>query len=557
MKKVLILTSILLAGTWHAVLGQFVEGIGDPNVQIGRSVQTVSNNRFIIAGAISGNTPFGQIDANVTLANGNGGVVWSTAIGDARNDIFNSIRETGITFIPSRFVAAGSTRSFGFGSEDMYLVGIDGTGFPQFARVYGGANRDVGYCVQRITHFPTQQPGYVIVGETRSFSNFLQGSNVYVVRTDANGNSLDQAVVGTPGEDIGYWIEQTRDGGYLIAGTTSWRCEDLDSVENRNIFVARLDADLNMVWNTIISGPGNEEDVAYCVRENTINNSIIVTGNTRSFGNESQVFLLNLDPLGGFNWMNVYGGHRRDYGQNVLITQGPFNQPQYLVAGFSDSYNSTFNFDAMMFKTTMGGNVLWTRIYGGLNTEYGYEVDDIPTAAAGLPGYVLTGLTESFGAGDTNILLVRTNNLGQTGGTCELSIQQGPDMVTPCRTSGAQSVPVNSWTIIPYDGKPLQYTRFACQPTSGTQSEIEVETSVPSNITVGPNPTTSDVHFNVDASFEGSAVSVMNGSGTVVHTTTISGEQATIDLNGLMPGIYIAKVIKPDGSVVTIRILKK
>ena len=442
----------------------------------------------------------------------------------------------------------------------MYLVVLSGAGTPLFSATYGGPKSDQAYCVQRIKN-PNQQPGYVLVGDTRSF-NFFPGSCIYVVRTNLAGGSIDQVVIGTSGDDNGYWIEETRDGGFLIAGGTSQRCP-LDTVPNQNIFVIRLDPALNVIWNRIISGPGSMKDIAYCVRENPVDNSVIVTGTTESFGNGPESFLLNLTPTGGFNWMRVYGRARVESGENVLVTRDPNNQPQYIVSGSSNSFNSTGNTDAMLYKTDLFGNLLWTRIYGGPQNDNGYEIDQVSTATGAGVNYIQTGSTFSFTNGTGDILLNETNNFGQSGSPCEIAPQQQQKIVTPCITQSAQFVHVNPWLNVQSAYKQLIYKEVKCVHPSPfvsatmTPAPAITEPSLPSTITIGPNPTTAVVTLSTDPSFAGSKLSVIDGNGTVVYAATLSGSNDSMDLNNLPPGLYVARILKPDGTLVTNRVVKK
>jgi hypothetical protein len=83
----------------------------------------------------------------------------------------------------------------------------------RWERNYGGTNRDIGRSVQQ-----TQDGGYIVAGETNSFGN---GYQVYLIRTNASGDTLWTRTYAGTGDDWGESVQQTQDGGYIVAGFTT------------------------------------------------------------------------------------------------------------------------------------------------------------------------------------------------------------------------------------------------------------------------------------------------------------------------------------------------
>jgi len=106
------------------------------------------------------------------------------------------------------FIVAGFTHSYGAGSEDVYLVKTDSNGNEQWAKTFGGTDGDRGYSVQQ-----TSDGGYIITGSTTSYG--AGGYDVYLIKTDASGNEQWQKAFGGSDLDIGYSVQQTTDGGGL------------------------------------------------------------------------------------------------------------------------------------------------------------------------------------------------------------------------------------------------------------------------------------------------------------------------------------------------------
>lgn len=553
MKKQLLLMAMAIVLFYQSCYSQFQQTLGDARTQYGKSIQTTFiDGGYIAAGYLTpGN--LGLVDANLVKTDQNGNLLWTNVYGGPNNDYFNSVRDITNTGSPLSYVAAGYTSSFGAGSYDMYLVGVDNIGTPLFSRTYGGSQNDRAYCVQKILD-PYQKPGYVLVGETNSFPTLFPGTNVYVVRTDLSGNLTDAVVIGTSFNEAGHWIEQTRDGGYIITGYTTARCSS-DTIANKNIYVIKLDPFLNVTWNRIFAGPKSREDVGFCVRENPYNNSFIITGHTKSYTNGGESFLLNLSAAGALNWFRVYGGPRLESGENVLITKDAAGVPQYLVSGYSNSFNATFNYDPLIFKTNLGGNILlWSQTYGGTTAEYAYEIDE--NAVAG-PGYTLIGRTASFGAGSTDHLFIEIDNNGFSASACEKKPVQKNRIFTPCINSNAQHVHVTLSKIVQSSYVRIDYKIDKCSTPSRMAAIIPEKEEEISSIKVMPVPAHSSIEVSSKEDCEGATFNILNSQGQLVKTSTLSSTNSTIEISDLVNGIYFIQVIKKDGGIESSKFIKE
>lgn len=559
MKKTPLLICAMTVVSWHICVAQFIVGIGDTNNQVAYSVQHTSTvGGYITAGYISNTAPIGGLsDANVTKTDASGVPLWSQVIGGPSFDQFNSIREGVVPTGSTAYVAAGYSASFSSGGPDMYLVGMNVLGVPLFSHIYGGASTEEAKCVQPAPAFGSFPDGYVMAGYTTSFSTFIPGTNIYAVRTDIAGGVVSTRVIGTPQRDVAHWIEPMRNGDFVIAGLTTGGCTG-----SQNIYVIRVDPALNPVWSTIID-VDSATDVAYCARENPIDGSIIITGQTTGVTNTADAFLLNLDAAGAFKWMQLYDLGGTESGQCVMFTTDLANNPQYIVSGYTNA-NSTSNQNALMFKTDLTGIPLAARVrtYGGPRDDVGYELDEVINST-GLPlNYILTGQELSFSAGQNDILLIETNNAGNASSIC----QAGPSItninITPrCITSAVIFTAEGNDVTVTSPHTRIIYQSQACatpSPLSVISSEpLPLTASLPDAISIGPNPTNAIIEITFDETFNESTLAILNDKGTTVHTQVLKGTAASVDMRALSTGLYIARVTKTDGTVISLRIVKQ
>ena len=129
-------------------------------------------------------------------------VQWQKTFGGISVDYGYSVQQTS----DGGYVIAGYTHSFGAGKFDVYLIKTDPNGDSQWQKTFGGSAGDLGWSVQQ-----TSDGGYVIAGYTYSFSAGY--GDVYLIKTEPNGNSQWEKSFGGSANDIGRSVQQTSDGG--------------------------------------------------------------------------------------------------------------------------------------------------------------------------------------------------------------------------------------------------------------------------------------------------------------------------------------------------------
>jgi ribosomal protein S11 len=427
----------------------FVKTYGGTDGDGASSVQQTSDGGYIVSGGTSSFGAGGDILLIKKDANGN--IQWAKTYGGANGEGAFSVQQTS----DGGYIVAGGTRSFGAGWYDIFLIKTDANGNITWAKTYGGTGYDEASSVQQ-----TSDGGYIVAGYTSSFG--AGGDDIFLIKTDANGNVIWAKTYGGTSWDEAFSVQQTSDGGYIVAGWTySFGAGDA------NIFLIKTDANGNIIWAKTYGGANGER--ASSVQQ-TSDGGYIVAGWTYSFGaGDADIFLIKTDANGNIIWAKTYGGTGYDEASSVQQT----SDGGYIVAGGTRSFGAG-DADIFLIKTDANGNITWAKTYGGTGYD---EASSFQQTSDG--GYIVAGITESFGAGSWDAFLIKTDangNIGSCGIVRNVSPAVGtpsPTITTPSPSISSPSPAVNSIsptitspTLTVSEPCPLSISE-SCQPVSG------------------------------------------------------------------------------------------
>jgi hypothetical protein len=210
----------------------------------------------------------------------------------------------------------------------------------------------------------------------KSFCMILMFISLFAVSALAqpNPDTLWTRTYGGSNDDYAWSVEQTADGGYIVAGSTnSFGAGDFDC------YLVKTNSQGDTLWTRTYGG--SDDDRATSIQQ-TADGGYIVAGFTLSFGAGSgDFYLVKTNSLGDTLWTRTYGGSSDDKGFSVQRTA----DGGYIVAGFTLSFGAG-GYDFYLVKTNSQGDTLWTRTYGGSNQD---EARSAQQTADG--GYIVAG----------------------------------------------------------------------------------------------------------------------------------------------------------------------
>jgi len=256
-----------------------------------------------------------------------------------------------------------------------------------FNKTFGGAASDEGWDVLQVNG------GYVAVGYTGSFTSDYS-RQVYVVKTDTMGNKVWEKTIGGSGDDYGVTIKPTSDGGFVITGwTTSYGRGD-------DVLLLKIDANGNKQWSQAFGG--SKQDRAMGVVQTT-DGGYAVCGWTYSAGTADRaVWLIKTNSAGTMLWNKTFGGSDSDYGYGIVQSRDGG-----LVLTGAVASTGAGDRDVVLIKTDAQGKQVFFKTYGGAKSDYGQDVFETSDG-----GFFITGWTWSFGAGDKDVYIVKTDAQG-------------------------------------------------------------------------------------------------------------------------------------------------
>lgn len=288
-------------------------------------------------------------------------------------------------------VLSGGTRSFGAGGEDVWLVRLDAAGNVLWQKAIGSAQDDYG------TVLLTPDGGFAVTGTT--WSSPQGGVTTWIVKLDPSGTPLWSKSYGSSaGFDMATLLQG---GGFLLSGGA------IDFGTFQFVFtLARLDSTGNVLWQKKYSDPNGHFGLPF----EQPDGSFLVGGAALNAASEqSDAWLMKVDAAGNRLWEKVYQGAEDESGVWLVRTSdgGIFATVEAVPLGSGEASEAA---DPIAVRLDGSGNIIWQKRFGGSGEDHLYVIAD---AVDG--GWVLSGRTESFGAGSGDAWVVKLGTNGAVG----------------------------------------------------------------------------------------------------------------------------------------------
>lgn len=350
-------------------------------------------------------------------------IQWQKSFGGTALEAAKSIRCTK----DGGYIVAGSTKSVNgdvsgqHGGADYWVLKLNSFGVVEWKKTYGGSANDYPFCIQQ-----TKDLGYILCGNTASTNGDITANHgmddCWVVKLDSNGLLQWQKTYGGSSIERADYIIETFDGGYTFAGQSSSNDGDVvPSWGNGDYWIVKLNSTGSIEWAK--SYGGFATDFASCIQQ-TKDSGYVVSGTSYSndgdvTGNHGQndFWTIKLSASGSLEWQKALGGNGEERSFHILQAI----DGSYVVGGYTNtssngdvSGNHGFDDFWIVNLAETGNGIIWKKCFGG--NDYDELISIVQTADS---GYIGVGYSYSndgnvganYGAGDYWLIKIDSNGI--------------------------------------------------------------------------------------------------------------------------------------------------
>ncbi|NOY49391.1 MAG: hypothetical protein GXO88_02310 [Chlorobi bacterium] len=368
------------------VIGPVYGGTGN---EIGTALCRTPTDGYLLVGSTRS---FGEGSEDIYLINidKNFGTIWEKTIGWVHSDRINSVIATN-----NAYILCGGIWDFGMAGMDISLIKTDLNGDVLWKKFYGSHLRDWGKKV-----IQTQDSDLVVLGYSRAYDN---RGDIVVLKTDKEGNELWRHNYGFDYDDYGFDITFDEENNIYVIGTKNGFYDDVHANfqnHDADYFLLKINSSGEEIWRKVFGGDGHDFGSAIVVNDG----KIICVGSSQSgsAGNfDLEITILNNDTI--IESSSKYGGSEYDCGTSIVSN----GENETFVLGTTKSYSANSSADFFLLKFNSSNSLVWQTSFGGPGNDFGMNL-----LATDDGGCLVIGKSNSYSNGDNDILLVKINSNG-------------------------------------------------------------------------------------------------------------------------------------------------
>jgi hypothetical protein len=585
MKKVYLLYLFLFFQSFFSFSQPGIEWqrtIGGDSIDWFYTLEPTADGGYILGGYSMSNAVANKTENNIGLfdywivkTDSIGNIQWQNTIGGTDDDIIRSVHQTSDGgYIMGGYsvsnISGDKTENCWGGQFDYWIVKTDSLGNIQWQKTIGGTLDDRLWFVNQTT-----DGGYILGGHSNSnisgnkTENRVGGADYWVVKTDSLGNIQWQNTIGGTNDDYLYSMQQTSDGGYILAGSSRSNSNG-DKTENTHgqddYWIVKINSVGNIVWQNDIGASDN--DLLFSIQQTTdggfilggFSNSDAAWDKTEDDYGWFDYWIVKTDASGTVQWDNTIGGDSIDYLYSIRQTA----DGGYILGGHSGSEISGDKTESMIggtdywiIKTDNLGNIEWQNTIGGTVNEDCRAIR--PTADEGI---IVGGSSYSGISGDKNesnrgfndYWIVKIYHRFRVSGILQSNVLCNGDSTGVAIAAASGGAPPYTYNWTPSGGSSATASLSAGSYTVSITDLVGMDTVIFITITQPPL-LTSSITSQMDAICNGgtgsASVLANGGFGTYSYEWNSVPVQNTDTATNLFAGTYTVTVTDANGCTST------
>jgi len=497
-------------------------------------------------------------------------IQWQSSYGGSDRDYGYFIQQTA----DSGFITIGTTYSTdgqvtgNHGYGDLWVTKLTATGALTWEKCLGSAFEDQGRCIQQ-----TNDGGYILTGwvatpfPSGDVTKTLGFADAWVVKLDDTGKIIWQQSYGGSQGDGGNRIQQTFDGGYIIAGSTNSTDSEVTGFHGgtgTDFWVFKINDTGKLIWGKCYGGTKN--DVATSIQQ-TPDSGYIIAGITASndgdityyHGGSYDCWVVKINDTGGLQWQRTYGGSGDDEANSISLTK----EGGYITTGNSNSNDGDVSgnfgdYDFWTLKLNDTGGITWAKCYGGSSTDYGSYIQQTTDS-----GYIMIGMSLSSdfevtnNYGNFDIWVVKTDPSGNIQWQKNLGGDSIDEGYCITQTFDGNYATIGWSRSLDHDVTSNHGTADVWVVKLGaTIPNVISKIEINDNIQVYPNPTNGILNIKLPENYINAKIIVRDIIDREIPINSSTGSERTINVQDFYPGIYTLMIINNEGKNV-FKILKE